>query len=475
MLLESGPVPLSLYLLLKTEATNSGRKMDFRELVASHAFLSAYLRYNEGNESPAIYHLWGALGAVSACLGRKVHLANGNLQIYPNLYTVFVGPPAVRKSSAISIVRALVGEASRVRFAPADIAGQKQGLLAHLADDMISEDDDENAARSKSRNGLDLMDTESWMEGEVSIGSPLDRSSVFICANELVSFAGMASTALLAALGDLYDCPPNYEYKLKRSTLYVDRPVLQLLGATTPSQLPQIMPPEVINQGLLSRIIFVHAAKPNKRIARPLAGDERSRQRILQVLQDCFFTTEGALDETKDEMEFVDALYDSEEAATRVTDPRLQYYVNRRHAHLRKLTMIVAMSDGCRTIELRHAQLAHAILCATEDVMGDALGEYGSSAESRIRQQIVDYLAQQRGTLTFNELHHQLQHACPKRTAFAQILQELVEGDKVLSVTDQFDPSGGPVTRYCTPNFMADKVKRTELLKALKDGRKMAS
>lgn len=438
-------------------------------LVDKHKFLAAYLRYNAGNESPAIYHLWSAITGISAALGRKAYIRDGNGKIFPNLYTLLVGPPATRKSSAIGELRDLLQEATRVRMAPTDISGQKQGLLSFLAEDYISDDDAENSARAKSRTSIDTMASMSWLDDELDILSPLDRSSVFVCASELMSFAGQNSAPLIAALTDLYDGLPQYEYRLKRSAIIIDKPMLQLLAGATPSHLVKAFPPETNDQGLLSRIILVWAAEPRAKIPRKTAGDADDRSYITDVFHRCFAIPETVITEDVEAAKAVDEIYMNDAAKSRIIDPRLLYYVNRRHGVLRKLCAILAMADDRTNISLFDVQLAEAILSFTEDGMPDALGEYGISGDARVRQLVVEYLRSQPHYVAFGELFKQMSHVCPKRSDFSRILQDLVDAGKLVTATDQYDKlTNGAVVMYGSPEAFNDPERRAALLAQLR-------
>ena len=430
----------------------SGKQKTIQDLVAGHKTLAGYLAYNEGNESPQIFHVWSFITAMSAAMGRKFWLADGPDRYYPNIYTLLVGAPAVRKSAAVKIARGMLSESTRVRLAPTDIAGQKQGLLGFIAEDYIGEDDEFNETRSHSRRSIDsAADLDALLESEIAIGSPLDRSSVFVAADEFASFTGISSSPLFTALIELYDCPDRYDYQLKRSSIIVDQPTLQVLAATTSSSLAQCLPPDIINQGFMSRVILVYAEATGRKLARRYVGNDVDRKRVLSAMEWAYYPpSSGAMSETDEAIEFLDKLYYSDEAAKRIKDSRLQYYVNRRHAHLRKLSMIIAVAELRTRIELKDVKIAHELLQLTEEHMPSALGEYGLSAEGKVRQRIIDYLVAQHRRIEFNELYQYMQADCPKRTTFLTIMEELVQAKKALIINDNAEGK----TYFAHPHYM---------------------
>src|SRR2546430_1078057 len=62
-------------------------------------------------DAPESYLFWASLFALSSVLKRKVLVSKqylGGYDIYPNIYTIFVGPPALRKSTAMDFADELL-------------------------------------------------------------------------------------------------------------------------------------------------------------------------------------------------------------------------------------------------------------------------------------------------------------------------------------------------------------------------------
>lgn len=394
---------------------------------------------------------------MSGAMGRKFWLVDGSDRYYPNLYVLLVGAPAVRKSTAVKMIRNILAKKTRVRFAPTDIAGQKQGLLTYLAEDFIEDDTpaEHGTNRIRVRSGLDnALNIDAILETEMTVGSPMDRSSVFVAADEFASFTGISSSPLFTALIELFDCPNEYTYQLKKSSIYVADPTLQILAATTSSSLAQCLPPDIINQGFMSRVILVYSSYVGQRIARRTVGNPIDLKRVEDAFEWAYWIANGEMTETQEAMDFIDKLYLDNEVLGRIKDARLQYYANRRHAHLRKLTMVIAATEMRTEITLADAELAHELLCLTEELMPEALGEYGLSPEHRVKQRIVDYLVAQDRQFTYSELYEQFQLDCPKRATFNQAIQDLVESKKIATVHD----AKQGITRFAHANYIHSKA-----------------
>jgi hypothetical protein len=95
-------------------------------------YLNEYLKMVEDTESPRIFHIWSAVFAMSAALGRRSWLPFGTFDIFPNQYVLLVGTPGTRKSTAANLSKKLLKNSTGTRFAPSDTGGQRQGLIGAL-------------------------------------------------------------------------------------------------------------------------------------------------------------------------------------------------------------------------------------------------------------------------------------------------------------------------------------------------------
>ena len=64
-------------------------------------WITNFLDYTAAIPSPASFRLWSAITAISGVLERKVWIQTAQSFLYPNLFTLLVGPPATGKTQAI--------------------------------------------------------------------------------------------------------------------------------------------------------------------------------------------------------------------------------------------------------------------------------------------------------------------------------------------------------------------------------------
>lgn len=209
-------------------------------------WISAYEQYTENTESAAIFHKWTAISVIAAVLRRKVWFNFGRIQIFPNLYIVFVSEPGIaRKTQAISFGEEVLTEISGITLA-ADVT-TVQALL----------DDLEEAVTAH------LMPN----------GENFSHASLTISSGEFESFLGdkKDNARMLVVLTDLFDCKKKpFRTRTRHSgSNEIPNPYLNLLAATTPESLANSLPSTAIGGGLTSRIIFIWAEGKRRKVDVP--------------------------------------------------------------------------------------------------------------------------------------------------------------------------------------------------------------
>lgn len=415
---------------------------DELEFASSHPFVKRYLDYVANTETPRIMHIWAALSGVSACMGRRCWLPFGTGNIWPNMYIVLTGAPALRKSTAFTIMAKLLRANTSVRFAPDDTGGARQGLIAAMAKINGKTDNDDDAeiiarledvsnrqAHNPSSVTLDDLSHTLAELGTLNLDTR-DPYSMFIAASELNSVLGEGNTQLLTFLQKMYDGDP-YKYQLKTTTHELKEALLGIIGATTPDQIALALPPEAVGQGFTSRAIFVYADKKHaRRIARP-SLDPKAEMEIGGIYSTVYNQFEGAFTEDPVAANHMDELY---ERGIVISDPRFVYYAERRHTHLQKVAMALAASRCEMTIRDVDVNFADQLLLYTEAGMPDALGEYGMSKLSAAKQKLLDYLRSTDDPIPVNALYGFMSRDM-SQIDFKHTLSELHNAKKITITT----------------------------------------
>lgn len=417
----------------------------------SNPTIEMYLDHMRNTETPPIFHVWCLLSAVSACLTRRCYFNLGAVRIMPNQYVWLVGAPGVRKSTGVSFVRGLLKDIPGFRFGPNNTAGRLQGLLANMIgkqsrsdeaeDDLIQQVMDE--AGAKFDLGV-LSDEE-----EAALGSQhaLNRSAIYVAESELVSFLGMKSNEFTDFLGDLWDKSgaDEYSYQLKRESLKVTFPCLNMLGAITPMHITSYLAPTAIGQGFTSRLLLVYS-DTRRKVAWPEPLDEKITNEFRKLMRHIYENFEGEFTRTAGVRPLVEKLYNYE---VQIDDIRFLHYAQRRQSHMIKIAMALAAMRLSMEINEQDIQDAHDLLVLTEEQMPECLGEHGLSPLALATSRITEILKNAREPLTLHRLL-MATGSDVRRNEALRALHEMGNASKIVEVNLR-DQNGILKTGYVWP------------------------
>ena len=388
-------------------------------------FLQTYLKYVEDTETPRIMHIWTALAGAGACLGRRVYLPFGITDIYANMFVLLVGPPGMRKSTALNIMQERIKSSTNIRFTPDDTAGARQGLIIALEnkDETASEKDE-----AELRAAVAAIDLEVLNGYKINIDSR-DEHTMFAVASEFGSFIGTNAGEMTTFLNRMFD-GEDYDYKIRTNRHILRNPLLSLIAGTTPINIATSLPSSAIGHGFTSRIVLVFANRKYKKVSRPKKLDPELAKYIDDLFGWLYHTFDGEMVETEGAKKLIDDLYDVE---VKLNDPRFIYYLDRRQQHLYKTAIILAACRKDREIKFEDVQEANLLLTYTEQFMPDALGEFGLSPLSNAKQKMVEFIQHAQGPVTVNILWAVMARDM-KQVDFRNSLSELTNAGKIMQV-----------------------------------------
>jgi len=226
-------------------------------------------------------------------------------------------------------------------------------------------------------------------------GKPYFHCSITILSTELTVFLGYESKELLAVLCKWFDCEDRFLYDThSRDEEEIHNVWANLIGATTPDQLQASLPEGAVGSGFTSRVVFIFEEDKDKIVIKPdlTPGQIRLRADLIADLGEIrnitgqFETTPG-----------FDAVYakwrHTSESKLSFTEPRLDYYIQRRPTHLFKLSIIYSASRASdRIIDTQDILAAIEVLEEAEKKMPRVFEGVGSnplaSAQLRILRMI---------------------------------------------------------------------------------------
>jgi len=395
-----------------------------------HEFIDTYLQYVYHTESPTIMHIWSSLASASACIGRHAYLPTGIGNIYPNIFTLLVGPPGTRKSQAMKYSSELVKKYTQVRYAPDDTGSQRQGLLMALAGDDILEDGsipELDAAKS----ALDATDIDTLGNIKLNLNST-DAHCLFAAASEFSTFMGNGDSLMAALLNKVWD-GESYDYRLKNERKTLSEALMTIIGCTTQSEIARILPAESIGQGFMSRWILCFSPKRGKRVPIDEARvDKDIEPAIGSIFSWLYHELRGDILFSKSANDMQRDIYMKDKAT--IEDTRFIYYLERRHTHLLKTAMLLAVLGKKQMIEVIDIEMANVLLEMTEAGMPDALGEFGLSPISAAKQKLLEFLMHVGEAVTTQVLWNVMGKDM-KLIDFQNTLTELVNKKKIAKLT----------------------------------------
>ena len=406
------------------------------ELKFSNPTVTAYMDYLSGTESPPAFHAWCIISAAAACMTRRVWFPYGSIKVFPNQFIALVGPPGVRKSTAISASKKLLEDIEAIRFGPDDTAGQRQGLIQCMLG--FEEEDDEEQNAKDFGNALEDIAGMS-MEDVVNNGTirkPMDRHALYIAAGELVSFLGIGSLELVTCIGNLWDNPKAYEYSLKTAQTTVPFPSLNILGGITPAHISSALPSEAIGGGFMSRTILVYEDQ-HKVVAWPEGLDPKKARTFHNIFRWISEVLDGEMTYTPEAKQTIIDLYTYK---CKIDDARFIHYKQRRQDHLIKTAMSFCALRNSSEVSADDVLDAHLLLSVTEARMPEALGEYGLSKYALAKARITDVLSNARFPISAGVMFAQIGRDVNQKD-FNSALSELLQAERIVQV-DLQDPTG---------------------------------
>lgn len=410
----------------------------------SEDFFSQYFDLYSDTESPTIYYRWCAITGIAAILGRRCYIQHGHRRIYPNFYTMLIGGPGTRKGSAIATIKDLLIGAGYYTFASTKTSKEKflQDLGAGFTYAPSVKADEINAEWE------DLLE-EAGTNGK-------ETKEVFVCLDEFQDFIGASNVEFISLLTTLWDNLPFYDHRIKTGkSVFVYEPTINILSGSTPTGFATAFPPEIIGQGMLSRLLLIYSESTGVKIPWPGMPSDTERNRLATRLQDIKRIYNGPAGVSAEAKDLMAKIYTG---WVDIDDARLKNYSNRRFTHLLKLCIICMAAYGRKEIDSSTVIYANSILAFAEQRMSNALGEFGKSKHADVSGKILNFLDEAKEpvklmigpTSLWKLVHSDLQDT----KELVTIMSNLVNAEKVQRTADGFLPKR--IKRLTTDTTMVD-------------------
>jgi len=323
------------------------------------SWIDHFTLYASEIQSDPLFLRWAAIATIAGALERKVWITSQKKVLYPNLYTLLVGPPGSGKTRALT---------------------ECEDLWHVLSDHKIA-----HTSLTKASLVDALKDAERSAPGHPELGT---FNSLLIACGELMNLIPAYDTAFMGMLTDVYD---NKLYSEKRRTKDLDftikHPQINMIACTTASFLTDLMPPGAWDQGFLSRTIIVYSEGLGTPKPLNLLDDEAPRdaalERALKKDLSSIGNQVGKLLFERDAGAVLEA-WNQGRREHEPKHPRLTHYNTRRMVHLLKLCMVAAADRASHTITVFDVQRAQNWLTEAEAAMADIFLAMASGGDARV-------------------------------------------------------------------------------------------
>ena len=341
-------------------------------------------------ESPDMFVDWGFYSMIATALQRRVWLFPDTFTLYPNLFVLFVGPPAAGKSRVISQVSEFVKNPMLIERKPNKKTNKVtvKPYFPLSADTITQEALVRFIVKECARDFYYDDKGEQVRASHFSVGFMVEELGVLLRKN---------TDNIVNMLNQFYDSR-DFTYKTKhQGTDIIKNICVNILGGTTPSFIKQAFSDQIISQGFTSRVIMIYGGEP--RFLRQFPGvDEQQKKCKAALLEHLkkLAKVGGPLTMSDEALQYHKDVYESGELTQKTVnkDHRLETYYGRKNVHLLKMSMIMHFADQTEsmTIEKETVERAMRFLAHTEVNMHEAYNTVGRNILADIQRRVCQYI-----------------------------------------------------------------------------------
>jgi Protein of unknown function (DUF3987) len=372
-------------------------------------WIEEYCDYASFTEAPRHIHWWVAISTVAGALGRRVSINQHSFRWFPNHYIFFVGPPdVISKSTTVKLGMRLLGRVPNFTFGPTSCSWQA------LVKDM------------QEQNEVDIT----FGDGQI-----VKLCAATVSSTELGNFLKVKDGEFLDVMISLWDGDALDKKLIKEGgSVYIENPLLNLNGCTTPSWVAANIPEHMLEGGLLSRVIFVYGDKIDHPVAYP--GDavphgvrEVEANLVADLIQ--IGTLKGEMHLMAEAKEWATLWYNEMKTGAQDDSETARGLLTRKQTHVHKLAMVLSAARGdSLEIVLKDIQEAVKAIESLEAYRATVVGSVGQSVESLLSARLLDFIRKKK-VCKLEEAYRQVHAQLPNAAAFLDLIGGLVRAGYV--------------------------------------------
>lgn len=256
-----------------------------------------------------------------------------------------------------------------------------------------------------------------------------------VSSTELGNFLKPKDGEFLDAMISLWDGDTIDKKLIKEGgSLYIENPILNLIGCTTPSWISLNIPEHMLDGGLLSRVIMVYGDKIDHPVAYPADHLPTNVHAIEANLIDRLM----AMDNYKGPMYLTPAAktwgtewYNKMKQGGNEGDEKFRDRITRKQTHVHKLAMILSVSRGdSRKIEVCDLQKAVVEIDKLSAHRGTIIAAVGRTSEAVLQDTLLGIIRRQK-SIKLADAYRAIREQIPSGAMFRDLLDGLIKSGLV--------------------------------------------
>lgn len=289
-------------------------------------WLDSFQKAFENTEPPENYVYWVGVATIGAALQRQVVFNEVTFQLYPNHYVILVGPPAVKKTTAINYGVNRLRKVEGVNVGPSTVTWQ------YLVDKLRE------------------LNTASPEEMQKTGQAIKDSCPIVLPAGELGTLIDFDDRSSIDFFVNAWDSPEVYDKGTRiMGDQLLNGPCPTIIAGTTPQWIKDNVKGSHRGGGFISRCIMPYANKPRRTITYPsrhVAANHSDQLSYLEHDLACISTLKGEYKLDDNAISFGEEWHKQTSLSNfdKVIFDDSDNWANRRYAHVHKLAMVLAAS-----------------------------------------------------------------------------------------------------------------------------------